>query len=71
MKNLTRIAAALIALAVAVPALPCGLMHESTTTTTSASPAATPAPQAQAKAQPQKVAKKTADAKKAPAVAKN
>ncbi len=72
--NLTRIAAVLVALAVAAPALPCGLMqHEAAGTTPAPAVAETPAPEVKAQPQPAvKTVKKTVkQAKKTTTVAKN
>ncbi len=80
MTNLTRIAAAIAALAVAAPALPCGLMqHEAASTTPQPAVAETAKPEAQPQStQPQKAEprqarpeKKLARAEKRPTVAKN
>jgi hypothetical protein len=69
-KTLTRLAAALTALAFAAPALPCGLMQQSAADK-APTPAVAQAPRADPKAQPQpKVARKANVAKKT-AVAAN
>ncbi len=69
MKNPIRVAAALAALGLAAPALPCGLMQHEAEAVTPA-PVVSQSPSTQEKAQPQKVVKKKAAAQKKTTVAK-